>query len=642
MRVFDSRKFLAVGALVLVATLAVNGASPKDTAVVKDVVFNNNGQSLEVKITATEASKFTYFELSSPRRLVVDFHGSQSNIAFKEKNLERGGVERVRTSSFEDKGRKATRIVFDLVGGVPYRVVDDGRGQIRVVFGEVRTEAPPNLVAGPPVAPRLRPNESTLERLALNLASLQEAAPVSTVSLPPVVGEPVAVPQIAPPQPPQQGPPAITAPPQPQQYTGEIITLDLRDFDLRDFFRLIGDISGLNIVLDPNVAGTITILLRDVPWDQALDVVLRNYQLGGQLQGNVLRIATNATIESEENARKSLRDAQDLAAVLSTRTYVLNYTKADAVAATLQRMLSARGTIIQDARRNALIVSDLPSQFGRVDQLVQFLDTPAQQVEIEARLLQANKSFSKELGNQLGFIFGNNSGNVLTGGTGVSSPFSRTPPPRVTTGGSALPLAVNLPAAATSGIAFLMQPGGDILLDEIITASEARGTAKLISRPKVMAQNNQTAIVSQGTQIPVQTNVNNTISTQFLNFSLQLSVTPQITEAGTILLTVVIENSTPDFARAVNGTPSISTQRAQTQVLIQDGGTAVIGGILVDTDSLTIRQVPGLGSIPVLGYLFKSEQTLKSTSELLFFVTSRIKPPDSLDILAPGEGQATP
>jgi type IV pilus assembly protein PilQ len=276
--------------------------------------------------------------------------------------------------------------------------------------------------------------------------------------------------------------------------------------------------------------------------------------------------------------------------------------------------------------------------------MVQFLDTPAQQVEIEARLLSANKSFSRDLGNQLGFVFGNNSGNVLTGGSNGSSPFNRNPPPRVTTGGSSIPLAANFPVAASSGLAFLMQPGGDIILDNIIMASEARGTAKLISRPKVTTQNNQAATVSQGTQIPVQTNVNNTISTQFLKFALQLSVTPQITEAGTILLTVAIENSTPDFARAVNGTPSIATQQAQTVVLVPDGGTAVIGGILIDTDSMNIRQVPGLGSLPIVGHLFKSEQTIKQTSELIFFVTPRIKLPGAVEITEPGEegARATP
>jgi type IV pilus assembly protein PilQ len=440
-------------------------------------------------------------------------------------------------------------------------------------------------------------------------------------------------------QPPAAGQaPVAGAPQTPPQYTGELISLDLKEVDLRDFFRLIGDISGLNIVLDPNVSGSLTILLRDVPWDQALDVVLRNYQLGSQLQGNVLRIATNATLANEENVRKALRDAQELAAELSTRMYVLNYTKSVDMAGMLQRVLSSRGTIIQDPRRNAVIVSDIPTQFGKVDQMIKSLDVPAQQVEIEARLLSASKSFTREIGNQLGFVIGNNSGNILTGGVGVGSPFQRTPPPRATVqGGSSIPLAVNLPAAATSGLAFLLQPGGDIILDEIITLNEQRGTAKLISRPKVTTQNNQPASVQQGTKIPVQTNVNNTISVQFLDFALKLTVTPQITEAGTILMTVDIENSSPEFALAVNGIPSVSTQQATTQVLIPDGGTAMIGGILVDEDSVNIRQVPGLGSLPIIGYLFKNEQTLKRTNELFFFITPRIKPSDAIQVTAPGD-----
>ena len=309
------------------------------------------------------------------------------------------------------------------------------------------------------------------------------------------------------------------------------------------------------------------------------------------------------------------------------------------MAGTLQRLLTSRGTIIQDARRNALIVSDIPSQFLKVDDMIKFLDTPAQQVEIEARLLSANKSFSRELGNQLGLLFGNRTGNIVTGVPGLSSPFQRIPTPRATGGGNGVPLVANFPAPATSGLSFLIQSGGDFILDEIITAAEAHGTAKLISRPRVTTQNNQAATISQGTQIPVQTNVNNTISVQFLRFSLQLTVTPQITEAGTILLTVNVENSQPDFARAVNGVPSVATQMAQTQVLIPDGGTAVIGGILVDNDSINVRQVPGLGSLPLIGYLFKNTSTIKSTAELIFFITPRIKSPDSITVLAPGDGQ---
>ena len=461
--------------------------------------------------------------------------------------------------------------------------------------------------------------------LALNLNSTLESVPE--------VGEPTAVPE------PVLALPAleettfleqvVTPIPTPQ-YTGEIVTLDLKDVDLRDFFRLIGEISGLNVILDPNVAGSLTLLLRDVPWDQALDVVLRNNSLSYELQGNILRVATQATLQAEEDARLARRDAQELNAELVTRTFILSYTQAATVSATIQDLLSPRGTIITDARRNALIVSDVPSRFGRMDSLVSFLDTPSQQVEIEARLLSANRSFSRALGSQIGLLVGNNSQNVFGGVPGLTSPVVRTP---TTALGPSLPLNADFSVPATSGVSFLLGAGGDILLDAIITAAEARGTAKLLSRPRITTQNNQTASVSQGTQIPVQTNVNNTITTQFLPFTLNLSVTPQITEAETILLNVTIENSSPDFARAVNGTPSVSTQQAQTSVLIPDGGTAVIGGILIDNDSVNVRQVPGLGNIPVLGHLFKSTQVIKSTSELLFFVTARIKPANPLEFL---------
>ena len=640
----DSRKFLSVGVLLLIATLTVNGASPRETDVVKDVSFKNNGDSLEVRIAAPDGSKFTHFELNQPHRLVVDFHGIQNTIGFKEKQINSAGVERVRTSFFSAENRRATRIVFDLKDNVPYRVIEDGGGIVRIVFGGT-ARAPGNLTAGPAMIPGPGTySTASLPKLQLDPALLQgevpavEAAPAASAPLRAVAAASSLSSQqtqitIVPPAPPQV--PASTPTPIPQ-YSGEIISLDLKDYDIKDFFRLISEISGLNIVLDPNVAGNVTLKLVDVPWDQALDVVLKNYQLGGLLQGNVLRIATNGTLQGEQAAQKALRDAQDLAVPLDTRTFVLNYTKASDVSPTLQRMLSPRGTIIMDARRNALIVSDIPSQFTKVDDLVKFLDTAAQQVEIEGRLLSAVKSFSKDLGNQIGLLIGARSGNVLTGVPGTSSPFARNPAPRVSTG-AGLPLVANFPAGGTSGLSFLMKAGGDILLDEIITASEAKGTAKLISRPKVITQNNMAATVSQGTQIPVQTNVNNTISTQFLRFTLNLTVTPQITEAGTILLTVSIENSQPDFARAVNGIPSVSTQQAQTQVLIPDGGTAVIGGILLDNDSVNIRQVPGLGSIPIVGNLFKSTSTIKSTSELIFFVTARIKPQDALTLADPGE-----
>ncbi len=668
----DSLKFLSAGVILLISTLAVNGAASRESAVVKDVSFSANGDSLEVKIAATEDTKFTYFELHSPHRLVIDFHGIQNTIGFKEKQIDNAGVDRVRTSFFNDKKRKATRIVFDLSDKAPYRVLEDGGGIVRIVFGPT-ARAPENLTAGPP-AFIPEPVSYSIPRAnlsAIRLSALLEPEPVLPAPQAPPetaaaqvieqaqaaapLAQAVAQPQQAPATPPAQqpqtqvtiippSPPQVPTTPTPiPQYPGEIISLELRDYDIKEFFSLIGEISGLNIVLDPGVAGVVNLRLVDVPWTQALDIVLKNYGLRGQLQGNVLRIASNATLQAEEAAQKALRDAQEQAVALETRTFLLSYTKAGEVATTLRNpgLLSARGNIIQDARTNSLIVTDIPSQFQKIDTMVKFLDTPSRQVEIEARLLQANKSFSRDLGNQIGFLYGNRGGNVITGLPQGGSPFARDPAPRATGGSAGTPLISNFPAAATSGLSFLIQAGGDILLDEIIGAAEARGTAKLISRPRVTVQNNMPASIQQGTQIPVQTNVNNTITVNFTSFTLNLTVTPQITEAGTILLTVNVVNSQPDFARAVNGVPSVATQSANTTVLIPDGATAVIGGILIDTDSVNIRQVPGLGSLPLIGNLFKNTNTVKSTAELLFFITPRIKSLDSISVLAP-ESPASP
>ena len=379
------------------------------------------------------------------------------------------------------------------------------------------------------------------------------------------------------------------------------------------------------------MAGSVTMRLIDVPWDQALDVVLRNNNLGYELEGNILRVATQATLQAEEDARTALREAQELNATLVTRTFILSYTQAGTVSGVINTLLSARGTTIVDARRNALIITDIPNQFGRIDSLIAFMDTPSQQVEIEARLLSASKSFSRDLGNQIGLLINNGGQNIITGVPGAVSPFTRS---AAGGGFASLPLIADFPAGGTSGLSFLLGAGGDVLLDEIIQAAETTGTARLFSRPRLTTQNNQSATVSQGTQIPVQTNVNNTISVTFTNFSLSLTVTPQITAAGTILLDIAIENSSPDFGRSVTGIPSVATQQATTQVLVPDGGTAFIGGILLDNDSVNISQIPGLGNIPVLGNLFKNTQIVKSTSELLFFITARIKPVNPLEFLS--------
>jgi type IV pilus assembly protein PilQ len=689
MRLCDFRKVSIMFVLAVALTLAV-AASPKD-AFVKDVALSASGRSLEARITASESAKFTYFELDGPHRLVIDFHGLRNGIAFTQKNIAAAGVTRVRTSYFNAPDRSATRIVFDLDKTVNYRVIDDGAGVVRVVFDTLEApehldiQAPLNLIAGPPVLPKTETAPALpkvrLESLStVQVAGLQQppvlavpaaaaaaaaqatpaTAPVQIAAPPTPATAPVQV--AAPPTPLVAAPvraagqapaqqlssritvagqvqgPAVTGPAEPQTFNGELIDLDLKQADLGDFFRLVADMSGLNVVVDQNVTGSVTLTLKEVPWDQALDIVLRNHNLGGILEGrNVLRIATRASLQAEDNARRAQRDAALAAVAPVSKSYVLSYPKAADVAATLlsSRMVSGRGTVATEPRRNAIIVTDVAEQFEGIEKLIKFMDTPAQQVEIEARLLSANKSFSREFGSQLALLVGANSGNVLTGGQGDASPFSRTPPPRVSVGNSALPLLTNLPAAATSGVAFLLQPGQDILLDAIITAAEASGNARLLSQPKVTTESNVKAEIEQGTKIPVQTNVNNTITTTFLTFALRLEVTPQVTEDGTVVLEVDIENSQPDLARTVNGVPVVGTQHARTRRTVPDGATMMLGGIFVDTDSLNVRQVPGLGSIPIVGHLFKNTQTIKSQAELFFFITPRIKKADAVAAEAP-------
>jgi type IV pilus assembly protein PilQ len=395
--------------------------------------------------------------------------------------------------------------------------------------------------------------------------------------------------------------PAAQAP----KYSGELISLELKDADVKDFFRLIGEISGLNIVLDPDVKGALTIFLNDVPWDQALDVVLKNNSLGKQLEGNVLRIASDKTLEAEEGQRKRLSDARVLAAELQTETRVLSYAKAADLSLVLKKVLSPRGDIIVDVRTNSMIISEIPGKFGAIDALIKQLDKKIKQVEIEARVIAANRDFLRDVGIQIGTIIGNQTENNRLYGAVPGNVFSRGVPPRATiapgaTGGApdSVPLNVNLGAnAATSGIAFLSGIANSVLIDTIITAAERRGSAKLISKPKIITQDNIEGFVQQGVKIPVQTTINNTVSVQFFDFSLKLTVTPQITDEGTILLKVDVENSTPDFSRQVQGVPTVNTQQTKTTVLVTN---------------------------PVIGNLFKNRSVNKQTQELIFFLSPKI------------------
>ena len=278
-----------------------------------------------------------------------------------------------------------------------------------------------------------------------------------------------------------------------------------------------------------------------------------------------------------------------------------------------------------------MIISDIPGKFEAIDALIKQLDKKIKQVEIEARVIAATRDFLRDIGVQFGALYNNNTQNKLAGAV-PGNPFSRTPPPSVTmdqgrSGGAtnSLPLITNLGAnAPTSGLSFLGGFTNNFLVDVIITAAERRGSAKLISKPKIITQDNIEGFVQQGVKIPVQTTINNTVSVQFFDFSLKLTVTPQITDEGTIVLKVDVENSTPDFSRQVQGVPTVNTQQTKTTVLVTNGGTVVVGGVLIDNEQVNVRQVPGFGSLPVIGNLFKNRSVNKQTQELIFFLSPKI------------------
>jgi type IV pilus assembly protein PilQ len=471
-------------------------------------------------------------------------------------------------------------------------------------------------------------DKTTPELLPVSMNAAQQAqSNTSTPSITPAVN--LAAEQKA--QAGQQG--AMAGP----KYTGEPISVNLKDVDLKDFFRLIHEISGLNVVLDPNVHGTLTIVLDDVPWDQALDIVLKNNDLARELEGNVLRIATVETLKKEADSRRAQIESEALAVEKVSVTRFLSYAKAKDAIVTVKKFLSQRGDVVADDRTNAVIINDIPKVIPTIDRLLTQLDRKTQEVEIEARVVAATRQFARDIGTQFGFGWGNSTttvGGASSVGTSPIGVFGGPPPSYTVSGTSAptgttlnqIPLFSNLGVTSpSSGIGF-QNSTGNIRLDAILTMAESRGLLKVLSRPRVVTQNNIQALVKQGVRVPIvtQAQLGGPPTVTYVDAFLRLTVTPQITSENTIFLNVDVENTTPNFAQQVQGNPELITQQATTQVLVTDGGTVVIGGVIQTQNSININQVPLLGNLPFLGNLFKHTQVSTQNQELIFFITPRI------------------
>jgi len=398
------------------------------------------------------------------------------------------------------------------------------------------------------------------------------------------------------------------------QYTGDPITLTLKDADIKDVLRTFSTLTQLNIVVDPGVSGSVTVELRNVPWDQALDLILRINNLDYVLENNVLRVAPISKLAAEKQARAQYQVNEELAKPLKTVTKPLSYARAGEVAGLIQDYMSQRGSIVVDERTNTLIIRDTVDRVEGVLRLVETLDQPTPQVVIEARIVETTRQFSRSLGVTWGFsatmdpLHGNDTGlefpNTVTATGDVS----------LLQGGNGL----------------LSMSFGDILntfnLDFVLGASEQSGLAKIVSTPRVQTQNLQQARIRSGIQIPVQTIANNTVTVQYVDATLNMEVTPQITAEGTVNLDVTVRKQRPTEAFAVQGGQNlpIFTREAETQLLIRDGGTTVIGGIYQLTDDSSTSRVPYLADVPVLGNLFKNKTRREEHDELLIFITPRI------------------
>lgn len=591
--------------------------------------------------------------MQNPERLVLDF--SSARLATQKATMP-GVSAPVRGVRLGQYRPDVARIVVDLTSAAPYQILRQGPAV--VVAFDLQPEPPVDSdVNTTTISNRPRQYNNSAPHVVRAVQKVQYRAPrfalPGELTQPSVVlasysgkdepVRPIAAQEAAAQATAQAGNAAAAVSPQaaPSRYTGEPISVNLKDVDLRDFFRLIHEISGLNVVLDPNVKGTLTIVLDEVPWDQALDIVLQNNGLEKQLHGNVLRIATLDTIKKEAETARDVRKAENDAQEMVTVTRVLNYSKAESLAPTLKKFLTSRGDILFDARSNQLIIRDIPATIPNIDNLLRQLDRKSQQVEIEARVVAATRAFAQDIGTELGFAATTTggrsfySGSPAVGGSGTSTGTGVPPSPVTvsqgqTTGNGAtqgIPLSVNLGAQApTSGFGFSTR-SPNFALDFFITAAESKGVGKLLSKPRIVTQNNEKATVKQGVKIPIQTTINNTISVQYIDAVLQLVVTPQITADGTVFMDVVVENTQIDQGiPRIQGVPALDTESAESKVTVADGATIVVGGVIVTSSQVNITQVPVLGSLPLIGNLFKRNSTSVNSSELLFFLTPRIIP----------------
>jgi type IV pilus secretin PilQ/predicted competence protein len=408
------------------------------------------------------------------------------------------------------------------------------------------------------------------------------------------------------------------------QFSGEPYDFSFKNADISNILKFIAKISGLNMVIDPDVTGRFTCELVQVPWDQALELILKVNGLDMIQEGNILRIGKVEKLAQEAKKRQELREAREQEGNLQVSTRTLSYAKVSAVQAILKKQMSPRGELVTDERTNTLIISEVPERIKVIDTLIDTLDAPNPQVQIEARIVEATANALDTFGIQWGYnaianaAHGNQTNLVFPSTIDSSGNADKTTNPNG--------YAINVPTADSVIYPHIKlgNIAGTFNLDVALSALTRKGKGRIISSPRATTQNNMPAEITQGERIPIQTNQNNTITTQYINAALEMKVTPQITARGSVIMLVDIKNDIANFDKQVNNIPTITTETAKTTVMVQDGGTIVIGGLYKITHSTSSDGVPVLSKIPLLGALFRNSRNSGEQRELMIFITPRI------------------
>ncbi len=590
---------------------------PLEAAKVVTAVRASAGkEGVQVVITGDGAMKPNAFLVGS-RKLVVDIPGVQSRVKQHVIPVRKGGLDRVRVGQHPAPDQKV-RVVMDLTKTLSYNVTSQGNTVLIAMSAAPAVQAEQTQPQEKAATP-----EQAMPEAAEKESTVQAAPPIAAA--PPVTRERTETVK-------ELNAAETSVLTGGSGYTGRKISLDLQDADLVNVMRLFAEVANLNIILAPDVKGKVTVRMMNVPWDQAMAIILKMNGLGYSLEDHVLRIASVGTLAKQDEEELKAKETKKKAEDLVTRIIPINYSTASTIEGTIKKSLSPRGETVTDTRTNTLIVKDIPRNVEEVVALIKILDKPIAQIMIEARIVEASVTFSRQIGVQWGGTFsadaahGNPTGLQFPNTIGITGG-----PSMGTTPSGNGNFIVNMPAAAGAGtgggaIGFTFGSlSKAVNLDLVLSALESTGEGKIISSPKVSALDNKEAKIEQGQSVPYSTTSASGTQIQFIDAKLSLTVTPHATPDGKIFMKIQATKNAPDTSiLGANGQPSIRKNEATTEILLTDGETAVIGGILTTDRTVSYTKVPFFGDIPLIGWLFKTKQTSENRGELLIFITPRI------------------